>query len=275
MRLLARATAAISLSVITLIAIACSSSSEPTTPTATPAYPTGDITVFAASSLTLALEEIGDAFETKYPETDVTFNFAGTPTLRTQLEQGARADVFASANAAQMQLAIGADVIDGTPSTFATNRLVVITPAGGSVQSLADLTADGTLIVLALPDVPVGAYARQALDRLSGANGLPADFAEQVLDNVVSEETNVRQVIAKVALGEADAGIVYTSDVTSEVRDNMESIEIPADANVIATYPVARVEDASNPSAGSAFIDFLLSDEGQSILAAYGFGPAS
>lgn len=255
--------------VISVAFIACSSSGE--TPTAT--GPSGEVTVFAASSLTEAFQEIKSVFESKYPGTTVTYNFAGTPTLRTQLEQGARADVFASANEAQMEQAVSAGVIKGEPVDFATNRLVVITPAGNTqVQSLADLAAPGTLLVLALPAVPVGGYSRQALEQLSGMEGLPTDFAERVLSNLVSEETNVRQVVAKVSLGEADAGIVYETDVTSEVRDNMETIEIPDEANVIASYPIAQVEDAPNATTGEAFIEFVLSSEGQAIMSEFGFG---
>jgi molybdate transport system substrate-binding protein len=257
--------------VVLVLAIACSSSnSSPTRST-----PSGEITVFAASSLTDAFNAIATAFKAKYPGTSVTFNFAGTPTLRAQLEQGARADVFASANAEQMQFAIDAGVVEGTPSTFATNRLVVITPAGGEVRTLAGLATDGALIVLALPGVPVGGYSRQALANLSGTNGLPAGYAGRVLANVVSEETNVRQVVAKVSLGEADAGIVYQTDAASEVRDNMDTIEIPDEANVIATYPVAHAKDGGNSVTGAAFIAFVLSTDGQAILAEYGFGPAS
>lgn len=264
---------AIALACAALIAAAVAGcSSEDSSPTAS--GPAGDVTVFAASSLTNAFTEIREAFEAEYPGVNVTFNFAGTPTLRTQLEQGARADVFASADRAQMERAVASGVIHGKLTEFVTNRLVVITPAGGRVQSLADLAEPGVLLTLALPAVPAGAYAREALASLSGTNGLPADFADRVLANLVSEETNVRQVVAKVALGEADAGIVYQTDATFEGRDNMETIEIPAEANVAAAYIIAPVDGSTNPVTGAAFIDFVLSTEGQAILAEHGFGAA-
>lgn len=254
------------------LATACSSSgSSPDR-----SEPGGKITVFAASSLTDAFNEIGDAFESKHPEAEITFNFAGTPTLRTQLEQGARADVFASANEDQMRIAIESGVTAGEPSVFTTNRLVVITPVQSpQVTSLADLAGDDVLLVLALPTVPVGGYARDALANLSGFEGLPDDFTVKALANLASEETNVRQVVAKVTLGEADAGIVYSSDITSGTAPRVSRIEIPSSANVIADYPIAITDDSGNSITGRAFVDFVLSPEGQSIMAKHGFGALS
>lgn len=236
---------------------------------------TGQLIIFAASSLTNAFNEVKSAFEAANPGVMVIYNFGGSPTLRTQLEQGAKADLFASANEIQMNQAVQHGVIDGAVSKFATNKLVVITPTDGAVVStLADLAKPGIKLVLALPDVPVGNYARQSLQKLNGAAGLPTGFRDRALANVVSSETNVRQVVSKVSLGEADAGIVYATDVTAEVKAKLKTISIPATANMLAIYPVALVKGSGNPDGARAFIAFLSSPKGQSIMANLGFGPA-
>ena len=233
----------------------------------------GEVTVFAASSLSEAFSEMGVAFEARHSDARAVFNFAGTPTLRTQLEQGARADVFASANEPQMELAVEAAVVRGGPAVFATNQLVVIAPVErAAVASLADLGAPGVKLVLALALVPAGAYARDALGRMDASGEFGGGFEERALGNLVSEETNVRQVAAKVALGEADAGIVYRTDVTPDIAGRVRVIVIPSAFNVEAAYPFALVADAPNPNGGEAFMDFVLSDEGRAILEAHGFG---
>jgi molybdate transport system substrate-binding protein len=247
---------------------------EPPTPTVHPR--SGELTVFAASSLIDVFNEMAVAFQTRYPDTNVVFNFAGTPTLRTQLEQGAQAEIFASANQEQMELALRSGVVTGEPATFATNRLVVLAPAGReSVQALGDLEKPGVKIVLALPNVPVGDYSRQSLQKMDASREFPAGFANRVLSNVVSEESNVRQVLAKVALGEADAGIAYGTDVTPDVMDQVRIIEIPDEFNVLAVYPIAQVKSAPTLTGSTAFIEFILSADGQEILARYGFGGVS
>ncbi len=239
------------------------------------APPSGQITVFAASSLTNAFNGVKTAFEAANPGVTVIYNFGGSPTLRTQLEQGAKADVFASADEVQMNQAVQSGVIGGAITKFATNRLVVITPAdGASVSALADLAKPSIKLVLALPDVPAGNYARQSLAKLNGAAGLPTDFRDRALANVVSGETNVRQVVSKVSLGEADAGIVYATDVTAEVKAKLKTIAIPDTANVLAIYPVALVKGSGSPDGARAFIALLSSPQGQRIMTNQGFGPA-
>jgi molybdate transport system substrate-binding protein len=235
--------------------------------------PSGKITVFAAASLTEAFNEIARAFKEAYPGAEIDFNFAGTPTLRTQLEQGARADVFASANLEQMDLAKQSGVVEQASSSFARNSLVIITPSDNpaKIESPADLARDGLKLVLAQEDVPVGAYTRQALTAMAADASFEAGFSDAVLGNVVSLESNVKQVVAKVELGEADAGIVYGTDVTPEVASKLYKIEIPDAFNVIAEYPAALTTDRSNEPLARAFIDFLLSAEGQAILTKYGF----
>lgn len=235
----------------------------------------GDVTVFAAASLTDAFEEIGDAFEAANEGVSVEFNFAGSQALRTQLEQGAPADVFASANDPQMDLAGEAGEIAGEAVEFAHNVLVVIVPGSNEagIETLEDLARPGLKIVLAQPEVPAGQYSRAFLDAASADGALGADYGDRVLANVVSEETNVRQVVTKVQLDEADAAIVYASDVTAEIADDLTVIEIPERLNQIASYPIAMTKEAGNPSAAAAFIDFVLSSEGEAILAAHGFRP--
>ncbi len=235
--------------------------------------PSGKITVFAAASLRDAFEEIAVDFEETYEGTAVEFNFAGTPTLRAQLEQGARADVFASANREQMALALQSGVVEPVASTFARNHLVIIAPADNpaDLESPADLDREGLKLVVAREEVPVGAYTRQVLEAMSVAAVFGAGYGAAVLDNVVSLESNVKQVVAKVELGEADAGIVYATDVTEALAANLARIEIPDALNVVAEYPAALVTGRRNDATARAFLEFLLSEPAQAILARHGF----
>ena len=230
------------------------------------------LTVFAAASLTDAFTEIGKNFETLHLGATVVFNFAGSQTLRTQIEAGAPADVFASANKTEVETLVQASLVaEGTPQVFLTNRLVVILPANNpsALERLEDLARPRLKLVFAAEEVPVGKYARQALDQMSAPFG--ADFKESVLANVVSNEDNVKQVVAKVQLGEADAGIVYTSDAVA-ARD-LKTIDIPAELNVIAEYPIAPLIHSANADLATAFITYVLSDESQAILQKWGFTP--
>ncbi len=262
--------AGLALAFLTAGLLACGGGDEAVVADGTPS---GRITVFAAASLRGAFEEIAAGFEATYGGTAVDFNFAGTPTLRTQLEQGARADVFASANRQQMDLALESGVVEPPFSTFARNSLVIITPADnpGNVKSPADLEHEGLKLVVAREEVPVGVFTRQALEAMSAAAVFGAGFGEAVLDNVVSLESNVKQVVAKVELGEADAGIVYETDVTEALAANLARIEIPDALNVVAEYPAALVTDRGNDATARAFLDYLLSEPGQAILARHGF----
>jgi molybdate transport system substrate-binding protein len=241
-------------------------------PSATPASPTDPRTlnVFAAASLTDAFTEIGKNFEAANPRVMITFNFAGSQALRTQIEEGAPADVFASANKTEMDtLVAGAFVTQGTAQIFLNNKLVVILPANNpaTFENLEDLARPGIKLVLAAEEVPVGKYARQALDQMDGQFG--DDFKNKVLANVVSNEDNVKQVVAKVQLGEADAGIVYTSDAVAAPK--LKRIEIPAELNVIAEYPIAPLAQSANADLSNAFIAYVLSDDGQTVLQKWGF----
>ncbi len=230
------------------------------------------VTVFAAASLTDAFGEIGAQFEAQHPGVKVMFNFAGSQQLRQQLEQGATADVFASANTKEMEAAIKSGLVDGSaPQTFVKNRLAVITPKDNraGVKTLADLAKPGLKIILAAPGVPVGGYALIALDKMNASFG--ATFSQTVLSNVVSYEDNVKQVIAKVQLGEGDAGIVYTSDVTPAAAEKLSTIAIPDEFNVVATYPIAPLKAAPQGALATDFVKVVLSEQGQSILRKWGF----
>jgi molybdate transport system substrate-binding protein len=228
------------------------------------------LNVFAASSLTDAFNEIATAFTAQHEGVEVVFNFAGSSTLATQITQGAPVDVFASADTKQMQVVADAGLISGEAVIFTRNRLAVITPQDSEIMTLEDLAKPGVLLVLAAPEVPVGKYSREALEKMNETFG--ADFSASVLANLVSEEPNVKQVATKVELGEADTAIVYVTDAA--LLGNVRSIEIPDEYNVIATYPVAVVNTSTRAELAQSFVDFVLSEEGQTVLGKYGFLPS-
>lgn len=241
------------------------------TPTSAPV--TGKITVFAASSLTAPFNEIGDAFKSANPGAAVEFNFAGSPALRTQLEQGARADVLAVADKPNMQQALDKQLVKDAGEAFARNKLAIAVPKSNSasITTPADLAKPGIKLVLAQKDVPVGNYARQSIDKMAADPAYGADFSTKVLANVVSEEPNVKAVVTQVQLGQADAAIVYVTDISADIQADVTMIPIPDQFNIIAEYPIAITSDASNPAGARAFIDFVLSDAGKAILKEYGF----
>ena len=228
--------------------------------------------VFAASSLTDAFGEIGKAFEAEHPGVQVALNFAGSQALRTQIEQGAPADVFVSASPVDMNALVAERMVDqASQHILLTNQLVVILPPGNpaGLSKLEDLAAPGIKLVLAAEDVPVGGYARQALDMMNAEFG--NDFKQRVLSNVVSNEDNVKQVVAKVELGEADAGIVYASDAAA--APDLRKLEIPASLNIVASYPMAPVANSANSALASEFVQFALAARSQATLAKWGFDP--
>jgi molybdate transport system substrate-binding protein len=225
------------------------------------------LTVSAAASLTDAFTDIGKAFEGRHDGVTVTFNFGPSDGLAGQIDEGAPVDVFASASSKWMD-AIENDGPGVTERTdFARNRLAVIVPSDNraGIEGLDDLAEDGVKLVLGAEGVPVGDYAREAL-----AN---AGIADAALKNVVSNEEDVKGVVTKVLSGDADAGIVYVTDVTPIVADQLTMIQIPDDVNVIATYPIAVVSGTKEAGLAQDFVDLVLGD-GQRTLAGYGFLPA-
>jgi molybdate transport system substrate-binding protein len=218
-----------------------------------------EIKVFAAASLTAAFTKLGDDFSAANGGTKVTFNFAGSQALATQIQQAAPADVFASADIPNMGKV--KDLVN-TPRNFASNLLAIVVEKGNpkDVKGLEDLASPDLKVVLAAEEVPAGKYARQLLDQ-AGVSVTP-----------VSQEDNVKAVVTKVSLGEADAGIVYVTDVSAG-GDKVEGVDIPEDQNVVATYPIATVKASKAQDKTQALMDLVLSAEGQQVLKEFGFLP--
>jgi molybdate transport system substrate-binding protein len=258
---------AVALALVSLVATACPDDGPSAGSGDTASAQEGaDLTVSAASSLTDAFTEIGQAFEAANPGTTVTFNFGPSDGLAAQIDQGAPVDVFASASPTWMD-----SVQDDGPGVtdladFAQNRLAIIVPVDNpaGIENLDDLTEDHVQLVLAAEGVPAGDYAREIFQR--------AGISEAALANVVSNEEDVKAVITKVMSGEADAGIGYVTDVTPDVPDQVMLIPIPDEVNVIATYPIAVVNGTQEADLAQGFVDYVLGN-GQQTLAEYGFLP--
>ena len=235
------------------------------------------LTVFAAASLKGAFTDIAKAYGKTHPNVAITFNFAGSDTLAQQINQGAPADLFASANGTQMNVAVKSGAIDGSAvKTFAHNRLVLIYPVTNPahIQTLRDIARPGVKLDLAAQTVPVGQYSLDFLDKASADPAYGTSYKAQALKNVVSYETDVKAVLAKVALGEADAGIVYTTDAAS-ASGKVGTVPIPDALNSIATYPIGVVHSSPQAAAARDLLAYIVSTDGQAILARYGFLPGS
>lgn len=252
---------AVALAVFALSGASCGSDDTGTTVTnEATGHVSGDITVFAAASLTAAYTEIGEAFMTKHTDAQVTFSFAASTDLVTQINEGAPADVFASADEPNMKKLTDAGGSEGDPQIFATSSLQIIVGPGNPkrISTVTDLGRSDLIYVTCAPEVPIGKYAMQVLTA-AGVSTRPASL-----------EANVKGIVTKVTTGEADAGIVYQTDVIA-AGPAAEGVVIPADINVIARYPIVVTKAAPNPATGRAFVAFVLSDKGQQILAGYGF----
>jgi molybdate transport system substrate-binding protein len=243
------------LTVAALVLAACGDGDEAAGGSASP----GELKVFAAASLTAAFTRIGEQYTAANGCDKVSFNFAGSQALATQIQQAAPADVFASADIPNMDKV--KDLV-GTPQNFASNLLAIVVEKGNpkNVKALDDLASPDLKVVLAAEEVPAGKYAKQILDQAG------------VTVREVSQEDNVKAVVTKVSLGEADAGIVYVTDVSAG-GDKVEGVDIPNDQNVTATYPIATVKASRDQPGAQAFMDLVLSAEGQQVLKEYGFLP--
>jgi molybdate transport system substrate-binding protein len=254
-------------SVLLLAAAACGSDDDPGRAAAT--EPSGErgvsgsVTVFAAASLTDAFGALASAFEDANPDASVELNFGASSALREQILAGAPADVFASADTANMDQVVEAGSVEGEPEVFARNELQIVVPAGnpGDVDGLDDFADPDLLVGLCAEEVPCGQFGRQVL---ANAHVTPAQD---------TDEPDVRSLLTKVEAADLDVGLVYATDVRS-AGDAVEGIDIPEEDNVVADHPVAALSAADEPGVAAAFVAFVLSAAGQDILASYGFMPA-
>lgn len=232
-----------------------------------------ELVVFAAASLTGPFDELAAVYRKRHSDVTVRLSYAGSQQLASQLELGATADVFASADERWMDRVERSGLLREPPVVFARNRLVAVIPASnpGRIEVLEDLARPGLRLVLAAEAVPAGRYSREALRRLARLPGFPRGYDRRVLANVVSEEENVKAVAAKVHLGEADVGLIYRSDVTPALASGLGVLEIPESANVVGSYPVALLARGPAPREARAFVELLLGHEGRSALAKHGF----
>ncbi len=234
-----------------------------------------ELVVFTAASLTGAFSEIADMYEDE-TGIKVVSNFDGSQALRTQIEHGAYADVFASANNKQMNALKDLGLMNNSSvSIFTRNKLSLIIPKDNpaEISNLRDIVKPGVKIVIGTKDVPVGDYALQIIDKLGNDSAYGPEYKEKVLANIISQETNVNYVVTKIALGEADVGFAYVSDVTQELSSRVSQIEIPDEYNIIAEYPIGITTESRYAAEALDFINLVKSEEGRAVLERYGFSP--
>jgi molybdate transport system substrate-binding protein len=275
---------------IAAIVAACSSPAATTSPTTAGTAPAtaaaspasspagspaaaGALQVYAAASLKNALAKVADVYQAANPGTTLTVSTDSSSALETKIEQGAPADVFLSADTSNPKKLVDAGLASGSVEPFAGNLLTIIVPKGNpaGIQSPKDLAKPGIKVIAAGDTVPITKYATQLVGNLAKESGYPADFAASYANNVASKEDNVSGIVTKIGLGEGDAGIVYVTDAKSS--DKVDTVDVPADANVPATYGGVVVKASQNQDAAKAFLDWLASGAGQQVLATFGFLP--
>ena len=234
--------------------------------------PSGTITVSAASSLTDAFQEIGDKFHARFPGASARFNFGSSAALARQIREGAPSDIFAPADPGEIDALRASGLVDGPAVVFAANQLAVVAPAKSQrVRTFQDLGMPGVRLVVAARSVPAGSYARTLFHNAAALYG--DQFETDALANIRSEDPNVRAVLARVQLGEADAGVVYSTDIVAGGRD-VRVVEIPASINVRSRYAAVVIADQGHRAAASAFVTLLSSAEAQEVFTRRGFLPA-
>ena len=235
----------------------------------------GTLTIFAASSLIDAFGELGKTFENQNEGVKVKQSFESSSTLLTQIQQGAPADVFASAAMEEMDTAVKDGLVAASPQVFVRNREIIMVPNDNpaDITRFEDVANPGVKLALAQKDVPAADYALQILDKANAKYG--DDFEEDVLSNVVSREADVRASVNRVVVGDADATFGYASDYTVDIRDRVKVVPIPPDLNIVATYPIAALKDAEEPELAGKWVELVTSKEGQRVLKKWNFEPAA
>ena len=233
------------------------------------------LTVLAASSLIDAFGELAKRFEERNPDVEVNQSFESSSTLLTQIQQGAPADVFASAAQDEMDTAVDDGLVAGEPEVFVRNREIIMVPKDNpaNIRNLQDVAKPGVRLVLAQKDVPAADYAVEILSKANNEYG--GDFKRNVLSNVVSREADVRAAVNRVVVRDAEATFGYASDYTPDIRDRVEVVRIPPDLNIVATYPIAAMKEANNPELAKQWVELVLSEEGQRVLKKWGFEQAA
>jgi molybdate transport system substrate-binding protein len=235
----------------------------------------GTLTILAASSLIDAFGELGKTFENQNEGVTVKQSFESSSTLLTQIQQGAPADVFASAATEEMDTAVDDGLVAGKPQVFVKNREIIMVPKDNpaDITEFEDVANPGVKLALAQKDVPAADYALQILDKANAQYG--PGFKKDILANVVSREADVRASVNRVVVGDADATFGYASDYTVDIRDRVKVVPIPPDLNIIATYPIAALDDAKDPGLAKKWVELVTSKEGQRVLKKWNFEPAA
>jgi molybdate transport system substrate-binding protein len=272
------------IAVLLLVLAACSTgASSPATSAASSAGPStaatsaapAALTIYGAASLKRVLDQVKAAYETAYPGSKLTISTDSSATLETQIEQGAPADVFLSADKTNPKKLVDKGLADGAAVTFAGNKLTIIVPTANpaGIKTPADLAKTGIKVIAAGDEVPITKYATQLVANLAKESGYPADFAAKYTANIASKEDNVKAVVAKIELGEGDAGIVYVTDAKASTK--VASVDVPDTVNVPATYSGVVVRASKNAVAAEAFLTWFAGPDGQAILSTFGFLPPS
>jgi molybdate transport system substrate-binding protein len=260
------------ITVLALLLVAgCTSSGS------SPALEKKELTVFAAASLSGAMTDIAKTYEAEHPDTKILLNFDGSQALRTQIEQGAHADLFLSANTKHMTtLQDEGLIVNDSVKVFTKNKLAVLVPkdSRANITGLSDLKTPGIRLVMGTKEVPFGDYTRQVLGKMANDSAYGPEYRNAVMKNVVSEDPAVTALVAKLRVGEADAGIAYASDVSEGDKALVTTLPIPDRYNVIAVYPLGIVQESKVKDQAAAFAQFITSTEGNAILTRYGFVPA-
>ena len=235
----------------------------------------GTLTILAASSLIDAFGELGKTFEKQNEGVSVKQSFESSSTLLTQIQQGAPADVFASAAKEEMSTAVKDGLVADDPKVFLKNREIIMVPEDNpaGIKEFRDVAKPDVKLVLAQKDVPAADYALEILDKAKAEYG--ASFEKDVLSNVVSRESDVRASVNRVVVGDADATFGYASDYTPDIRDRVKVVPVPPELNIIATYPIAALEDAKSPELARKWVELVTSEEGQRVLEKWNFEPAA